>query len=337
MAAELAIVDAPPQRATLAPRNMEEGLRFSEYLSQSSFVPKDFQGKPANVLVAVQFGMEIGLGPMQALQSIAVINGRPTLWGDAMLALVMNHPAYEWHKEYLEGERKEKFEDWTLAGVFIIKRRGQDEHLVRFSVHDAKLASLWGKEGPWKQYPDRMLKLRARGWALRDKFPDALKGMIAREEAEDFTQGRLDNTGHRVVDAMNVVANVERAGAEANAFHGGKAAAEKGPTITREQAKQFADAWKASGKPTTDVRPFLKDCFGVERSLDIPAARFGEAMSMATIEPEVIDETAVKVVEACKALGYNDAKIDALLKENHYKLPALLEALQAEADAGSAV
>ena len=55
-----------------------------------------------------------------------------------------------------------------------------------FSVANAKTARLWGKQGPWTQYPERMLAQRARGFALRDAFPDALKGIITREEAEDI-------------------------------------------------------------------------------------------------------------------------------------------------------
>ena len=55
-----------------------------------------------------------------------------------------------------------------------------------FSVANAKTAKLWGKQGPWTQYPERMLAQRARGFALRDAFPDALKGIITREEAEDI-------------------------------------------------------------------------------------------------------------------------------------------------------
>ena len=57
-------------------------------------MPREFQAKPNNILVAVQWGFEIGLAPMQALQNIAVINGRPSLWGDSLLALVKGHKAF---------------------------------------------------------------------------------------------------------------------------------------------------------------------------------------------------------------------------------------------------
>lgn len=167
-------------RETLAPKTFGEMMRFSEMLAGSTFVPKDFVGKPQNVLVAIQWGMEIGLAPMQALQNIAVINGRPSLWGDAALAVVQNHPAYEWHTETTEGTGD------AMVGVFTIKRKGSEPHVARFTVSDAKNAHLWSKAGPWTQYPQRMLVLRARGFALRDKFADAMKGLITAEEARDY-------------------------------------------------------------------------------------------------------------------------------------------------------
>ena len=47
-------------------------------------------------------------------------------------------------------------------------------------------AGLWAKSGPWTQYPKRMMQMRARGFALRDKFADALGGLITVEEAQDY-------------------------------------------------------------------------------------------------------------------------------------------------------
>jgi len=165
---------------TFSPTTFAEAMTFSEYVANSDLAPKDFKGKPANVLIALQMGAELGLPPMAALQNIAVINGRPSLWGDSALAVVMNHPDYEWHKEYYEGAGKE------LTAVFEIKRRRQEVHVSRFTMADALLAGLTGKEGPWRTYPGRMLKMRARGYGLRDKFADALRGLQIAEEAQDM-------------------------------------------------------------------------------------------------------------------------------------------------------
>ena len=166
--------------ASLAPQSWAEARQFAELLANSTMVPRDFQGKPANIMVAVQWGAEVGLGPLQAVQNIAVINGRPSIWGDAAIALVRGHSACVGIREGVEGEGEARH------GWCEVTRRGEQPQRRTFSVADAKKAGLWGKSGPWQQYPDRMLQLRARGFALRDVFPDALRGVITAEEARDL-------------------------------------------------------------------------------------------------------------------------------------------------------
>ena len=178
--------DAPVQKSsksiTFTPTNFAEAVTFAKMLSTSELVPKDYRGKHTNILVAMQMGAEVGLSPMAALQSIAVINGKPSLYGDAALAVVQSHPSYESHREWVEGEGDKK------TAYCEIKRRGQQASHGKFSIQDAKIAGLFGKEGPWRTYPERMLQMRARGFALRDRFADALRGMILVEEAADMPQ-----------------------------------------------------------------------------------------------------------------------------------------------------
>ena len=164
----------------LEPKTLTEAMEFSEVLSKSGMVPDHYQGKPANVLVAIQWGYELGLAPMQALQNISVINGKPSIWGDAMLALVKAHPAFRGCHVWLEGETAICEVKRELEGGEIETTRAE------FSIEEAKRAGLTNKRGPWQSYPNRMLKLRARGFALRDAFPDAIKGLITTEEAKDY-------------------------------------------------------------------------------------------------------------------------------------------------------
>lgn len=172
-----------------APQTMTEAIEFSNMLSRSQMVPKNYQNKPEDVLVAVQWGYEIGLAPLQALQNISVINGKPSVYGDAAMALVQASPVCEDVQETIEG-------DGTSNPVAIckVKRRGRSEVISKYSVEDAKRAGLWGKQGPWSQYPKRMLQMRARGFALRDAFPDVLKGLITAEEAQDMPVEEKDIT-----------------------------------------------------------------------------------------------------------------------------------------------
>lgn len=176
---------------SLAPQNIEEALKFADFLSASDIVPKDFQRKPANILVAVQWGMELGLQPMQAMQSIAVINGRPSLWGDAVIALVRSSPLCEYVYESDDGE----------TATCRVKRVGEDEQVRTFSMADAAQAGLKGKQGPWAQYPKRMRQMRARSFALRDVFPDVLRGMPMAEEVQDIpTERELNQAAPRRSD-----------------------------------------------------------------------------------------------------------------------------------------
>lgn len=162
-------------------QTVDEAMKFGKMLADSDFAPKDFRGKPASCVLAVQHGAEIGLGPMQSIQSVAVINGRPSIWGDAALALAMGSAVCEYVRERIEGDGD------SLTAICETKRRGYPSaSLTQFSVADAKRAGLWGKQGPWSQYPKRMLQLRARGFALRDSFPDVLKGLVTGEEAQDY-------------------------------------------------------------------------------------------------------------------------------------------------------
>jgi hypothetical protein len=168
-------------RQGFAPTTLGEAMDFSHMLAKSQMVPKQYQGKPEDIMVAVQWGYEIGLQPMQALQNISVINGKPSVYGDAAMALVQASPVCEGVDESIEGEGTP-----NPVAVCIARRKGRNPVIVRFSVEDAKRAGLWGKQGPWQAYPKRMLQMRARGFALRDAFPDVLKGLITTEEAQDY-------------------------------------------------------------------------------------------------------------------------------------------------------
>lgn len=165
------------------PENMDQAMRLAEMMAKSDLVPKDYKGKPGNCLIAMQMGAELGLPPMQSLQGIAVVNGRPAVWGDALIGLVRASGLCEFIKEeVIEGDQGQ-----PVAAACIVKRQGEPEQTRTFTVEMAKTAGLWGRN-TWAQYPARMLQMRARSWALRDVFPDVLKGLHVAEEVMDIPQ-----------------------------------------------------------------------------------------------------------------------------------------------------
>ena len=134
---------------------------------------------PEKAILILQAGLEIGLSPVWSLQNIFVVNGRVSVFGDALLGIVRAHKEFEDIEETITGEGDD------LIATCVVKRRNQSPTKRTFSVRDAKKANLWGKAGPWTQYPQRMLMMRARSWACRDAFADALRGLGVVEEMRD--------------------------------------------------------------------------------------------------------------------------------------------------------
>lgn len=192
--------------AAIVPKTFDDVYRFAQVVSQSGLCPYGMD-TPQKVTVAILTGLEVGAKPMQAVQGIAVIGGRPCIWGDLALGLVRGSGELEWIKEFYEGD--EDAVDWTAAkpsgaalkfkAVCIVKRKGEPETRNEFSIGDAVVAKLWGKRGhngkdtPWITNPKRMLKMRSRGFGLRDQFTDVLKGLYIAEELIGTDVDQPDN------------------------------------------------------------------------------------------------------------------------------------------------
>lgn len=163
----------------IVPHDMDSAYRLAKAVCMAGMAPKGLD-TPEKAMVAIMHGLEIGLTPMAALQRIAVVNGRPTIWGDGAIGLVRGSGICEWVKERIEGEGDNRI------AVCEAKRKGDPESIRRtFGVADAKRAGLWGKTGPWQQYPERMLQMRARAFSLRDGFADVLGGLYLQEELDN--------------------------------------------------------------------------------------------------------------------------------------------------------
>lgn len=215
MSDEVQVVESPNRSAMirfgnngLQLQSLDDLWRFAKYIVAAKLCPKGFES-PEAVVVALQLGAEIGLPPMASVQNITVINGRPSVWGDAPLGVVRSTGTLEKFQEWYEedGQRCRgnpvKFNDSTTA-FCVVQRKGYEEVIASFSVADAKRAGLWGKTGrdgqptPWITNPARMLRYRARAFNLRDNYGDVLKGILTREEAADIPPER-DITAHVAV------------------------------------------------------------------------------------------------------------------------------------------
>lgn len=162
--------------AGIVPQSFEDVYRIARCISESGLAPAGMR-TPEQVTVAILTGLEIGLPPMFAIQKIAVINGRPSVWGDAI-------PALLWARGFKLREWAEGSGEAAIAHCEVARPDG--EKIVRsFDVAKARKAGLWGKTGPWSQHPERMLQMRARGLACRDGAADVLSGLYLREEIDE--------------------------------------------------------------------------------------------------------------------------------------------------------
>lgn len=180
--------------AGIIPTSIEEVFRLANAVAKSGLAPRGME-TPEKLTVAIMHGLEIGLPPMQAIQRIAVVNGRPTVWGDALPALLLA-------RGFHIGERIEGAGDDRVAICRVVRPDGSMIERS-FSVADAKRADLWDtrvkvrrkdksgnwyeadNDSPWHRYPERMLQMRARGFACRDGAADALSGLYITEEIEE--------------------------------------------------------------------------------------------------------------------------------------------------------
>ena len=260
----------------MTPSNFNEAKEFSELVSKSDFVPVNYKGKPADILICIQMGHEVGLKPIQALQNIAVINGKPSLYGDSAIALCRVNPDFAGIDEQIVGSGNERKAVCTVKRL--VKATNEIEKTIReFAWSDATRAGLTNR-GPWKSYPDRMLQMRARGFALRDAFPDSLKGLITKEEAEDFPEEESKNTVEveviteskqtdthfsndaevKEVEEVTELLNSDSEGA----IHNPEVSVKDTDITTKEQAEAFSDlvkVWAETCKTVEELNDIFKN------------------------------------------------------------------------------
>ncbi len=241
--------DLPMLTERFQPRNLTELMTWAKLVVASGLVPhSEKTGKGMNqagVVICVQMGAELDISPAQAIQNMAVINGRPSIYGDLGLAIFFRDAAYKTFEERAPDECLKKGEGWCRIEM-------KDGRVIErtFSMVDAKTAHLWGKAGPWTNYPGRMFMFRARWWAMRDSAPGVFKGCNSREEMED-----IRDTEFRVHDDIR-----------------------RESEIDPKEVDEFLKGDKATSQPT---RPTTK---GKEPAPDLPNPWVGKFVKIETFK-----------------------------------------------------
>lgn len=195
-----------PTIKAVIPRDREEAIQLARDIHAGQAAPKSFT-TVQQVYLGVLKGLGLRLEPVTALAGMMVVNNRVTLWGDLAWALVLSSGLVEWYKEEALGEEPtdDVLKQWPSEFGYRItlKRRGQDNPYVgTFRVRDAVRAKLWmnTSKAPWMEHPLRMLKMRARAFAMRDGFADVLSGMMIAEEAMDEPPPPVDGGSANFLD-----------------------------------------------------------------------------------------------------------------------------------------
>jgi hypothetical protein len=153
---------------------LEPAAALANQVAGSAFVPTAMRNNPAAIVAAILYGDELGLGPMQSLAKINVIEGKPSLSAEAQRALILA----EGHELWVD--------ESTATRVTVSGRRRDSERTssVTWTLDDAKRANLAGKQN-WRLYPRQMLMARATADLARAIFADVIGGLAATEEIED--------------------------------------------------------------------------------------------------------------------------------------------------------
>lgn len=168
------VVDTLPRWVAL----LEPAAALATRIAGTAFVPRGLRNDPAAVAAAIMLGDELGIGPMQALAHVHVVEGRPAASAELMRALVLR-AGHELWVEYADDHRAE------VRGV----RHGTERVLsATWTIDDARRAGLIRPRSGWQAYPRAMLTARATAELCRRAFPDAIAGLSYLAEELDDTQ-----------------------------------------------------------------------------------------------------------------------------------------------------
>lgn len=158
----------------VALRSTDDAIKLGSMLVKAGLAPKHIKN-PADAVLIMLTGAELGLGPMASLRGMHCIEGKVTLSSEMMLSIVASHGVrFAWRKS-----------DATCATIEL-KRDGWEPHVASFTLDEAKAAKLTGKDN-WQKYPAAMLRARAASAACRAYCPDLLAGggLYTPDEIED--------------------------------------------------------------------------------------------------------------------------------------------------------
>jgi len=161
----------PAGRAELIPET-QNMVTLAKYLHESKMFPS--AGGVPGIITIMEYGRELGIPPVAALLTMAIIRGKPTMEAKAMLAVAQKNAGVTW--------KIDKLDDKGCTMTFM--REGFAPCEVSFTEEEAKVAGLLGKDS-WKLYKQDMFFARCSSRGTRRIAPDAVLGLYSSEEMRD--------------------------------------------------------------------------------------------------------------------------------------------------------
>lgn len=163
--------DLRTSSAAFEPTSAEEAYKLAETLIDGKLLPAGIT-TPAAAFTIIVAGRELGLTAMQALRSIHIIKGKPTLSADLILALVKRNPACK---------RFHMLKSTDTEAMYVTERVGEESTEMSFTMKEAQQAQLLGNDN-WKKYPKAMLRARCIAALARAVYPDVVLGIYDPDE-----------------------------------------------------------------------------------------------------------------------------------------------------------
>ena len=172
--------------------NIERAWKFADVLSRSKIIPDTFQGNPASVLIALDMSNRMRRNPLEVMQAMHVIHGKPSFASNFLISLINSCGYYEPLRFRLTGDGDSRAcVAWTVD-----KRTGEKMEGPAISIHMAKSEGWYDRNGSkWKTMPEVMLCYRAASFFSRIYCPDLTGGFHSQEEAMDTAEPDRPDTG----------------------------------------------------------------------------------------------------------------------------------------------
>lgn len=170
--------------------NFKMAYQMAQALATSTIVPVQFQKNPSNCLIAIEQAQRLSISPMQVMQNMYVINGKPSFSSSFLIAMINASGKYDMELQYEEETDKN---GKPCACTCWTTKEGRRVDGIKITVDMAEKEGWTKKSGSkWLTIPQVMLRYRAAAFFARMNCPELALGMYTKEEYEDLNEIKVE-------------------------------------------------------------------------------------------------------------------------------------------------